>query len=155
MTDRPKLVYHYTPKLPEIVESGEIRPLNSRNDLIRPAVWFSLDDRFWNNQRTVNGGPDLAGVERWYAEEGCTVARIGVDAALAPYTLKQVFKLSGRESELFRRQQWIRLTEPTELAPMKLWRATFSPVPAYQWQSIEVLHNGQWLPYEPQQQEAA
>jgi hypothetical protein len=143
------MVWHYTVRLKEIIDSGVILPATANvPDRERPIVWFSINQDWERTATNAIEGPDGTRVDldrEGLLKHGQTVARIGVGPETAPHhwaTLKRLGRIKTRMA-----RGMVRVASECGADPME-WRGTFDPVPSDKWLAIEVYENGFWIPFQ-------
>jgi hypothetical protein len=145
------MVWHYTKgvHLPKILATGEIRPATAGVPVgEQPIVWFS-GNATW--EATANPGrrDDAGKLHDATVEEMDAIfggrARISVNDATAPYDWYHLKRAAGIKTRMARDMEVDAIRRG---ASPKDWRGTFDPVPREKWLSVEVFHNGAWVPFE-------
>ena len=140
------VVWHYTKAihLPRILAEGCIKPATAGvRGSKRPIVWFSTNEWFeWTvgTGRLENGNYVEDTFEEMNAKYG--LARIGVARETAPYTWRDLKKLSGMrpgDAKKLVQAAIRRGASPHE------WRGTFEPVPKEKWLAVQVYEGERWV----------
>jgi hypothetical protein len=143
------VVYHYTTgqNFHRIVGMGAILPAVDYVPLgEKPIVWFSYDP-LWEptacKSLRDNSGSIIHLDREGTAQHGGGLVRIGVHPRTAPHDWHTLKELSGMSSKIARALYRTAIEKGSRPGN---WRGTFDPVPRSNWTSVDVFHNGLWVP---------
>ena len=147
---RTRRFWHYTVgcNLPAIIESGEIRVATAGVPVSeRPAVWVSCNP-IWDptaNKALSNSRTSSKKARRFTQRSHGGLARIGVKPEAAPIDWVSFKQNSNIDPKIAR--GLVRSSKAMGSHP-KEWRASFEPIPASAWLSIETDTGNGWEPYD-------